>query len=227
MYIDLTNCYDHGIVFTNFTRYDSISFINNSAKMSGNSIYYNIPNSCDVVRDYTNNDSAAYVPYKLNYTQSHNFIGPAISTTPYEINLCSSPAKCDCRNSMNNTAYVITDDVMLGEFTHFNIMLCDYFNTAAEATKFQVYCINCNFKYTLSDGELLVQNGLSNRVKLLSINAKKDLDNNTYISLNISSAFTSEYKQLHATVTLALSPCNNGYLLTKYHSSVNATARMI
>ena len=40
MYIDLTNnCYDRGIVFTNFTRYDAISFINNSAKLSGNSIY--------------------------------------------------------------------------------------------------------------------------------------------------------------------------------------------
>ena len=38
MYIDLTNCHDHGIVFTNFTTYDSISFINNSAKLSGNSI---------------------------------------------------------------------------------------------------------------------------------------------------------------------------------------------
>ena len=34
MYIDLTNCHDHGIVFTNFTSYDSISFINNSAKLS-------------------------------------------------------------------------------------------------------------------------------------------------------------------------------------------------
>ena len=54
MYIDLTNCHDHGVVFTNFTSYDSISFINNSAKLSGNSIYFNIPNSCDVIRDYTN-----------------------------------------------------------------------------------------------------------------------------------------------------------------------------
>ena len=66
MYIDLTNCHDHGVVFTNFTSYDSISFINNSAKLSGNSIYFDIPNSCDVIRDYTNNDSVAYVPYKFN-----------------------------------------------------------------------------------------------------------------------------------------------------------------
>ena len=215
MYIDLTNCYDHGIVFTNFTTYDSIFFINNSAKLSGNSIYFDIPTSCDVIRDYTNNNSAAYVPYKLNYTQSHDIIGPAIAASPYEINLCFSAAKCDCRNSMNNSVYVITDDVMLGEFTHFNTMLCDYFNTAAEATMFQVNCIDCDFKYTLSDSELLIQDGLSNRVKLLAINAKQDLDKSTYISLNISSAFTPEYKQLFVEVSLTLSPCDNGYIFNK------------
>ena len=215
MYIDLTNCHEHGIVFTNFTTYDSISFINNSAKLSGNSIYFNIPNSCDVIRDYTNNDSAAYVPYKFNYTQSHNFIGPAIAASPYEINLCSSAAKCDCRNSMNNSVYVITDDVMLGEFTHFNTMLCDYFNTAAEATKFQVNCIDCDFKYRAFDDKVLIQNGLNDRIRMLSINSTKDLENNADIKLKIISFLSANYKQLTATLAITLSPCNNGYIFNK------------
>ena len=214
MYIDLTNCYDHGIVFTNFTRYDSISFINNSAKLSGNSIYFDIPSSCNVIRDYTNNYSAAYVPYKFNYTQSNNFIGPAIAATPCEIKLCSSVAKCDCTNDMNN-AYVIKDDVMLGQSVYFNATLCDYFNTAAEATKFQVNYIDCDLNYRLFDDEVLIQNEISDRIKFLSINSTKDLEKNANIKLKITSLFSPEYKQLTATLSLTLSPCNNGFIFNE------------
>ena len=215
IYIDLTNCHDHGIVFMNFTRYDSISFINNSAKLSGNSIYFNIPNSCDVIRDYTNNDSVAYVPYKFNYTQSNNFIGPAITASPYEIKLCSSATICDCTSSMNNPVYVIKDDVMLGESVYLNTTLCDYFNTTAEATKFKVNCINCDFKYRPFDNEGIIQNGLSNIIKILSVNSTKDLENNVNITLKITSLFSPEYKQLTATLALALSSCNNGFMFNK------------
>ena len=215
MYIDLTNCHDHGIVFMNFTRYDSISFINNSAKLSGNSIYFNIPNSCDVIRDYTNNDSVVYAPYKFSYTQSNKFIGPAITASPYEIKLCSSATRCDCTSSMNNSVYVIKDDVMLGEPVYFNATLCDYFNTIAEATKFQVNCIKCNFKYKLFNNEGIIQNGLSNIIKILSINSTNDLEKNVNITLKITSLFSPVYKQLTATLALTLSPCNNGFMFNK------------
>ena len=77
MYIDLTNCYDHGIVFTNFTRYSSISFINNSAKLFGNSIYFNIPDSCDVISD--NIKIILQCMFHINsiiYTHSHKINRP-------------------------------------------------------------------------------------------------------------------------------------------------------
>ena len=215
MYIDLTNCYDHGIVFTNFTRYDSISFINNSAKLSGNSIYFDIPNSCDVIRDYTNNDSAAYIPYKFKYIQSRSAIGSAVVTSPYEMNLCSSAIKSDCINDMNNSFQVIEYDVMLGQPIYFNTTLYDYFNTAAEATNLQVNCINCGFKYRLLDDEVLVQNGSSNRLEILSTNANTDLNNHSNITLNLSSSFSPEYKQLIATLAITLSPCYNGYIFNR------------
>ena len=67
MYIDLTNCYDQGIVFADVKWYDTISFVNNSA---GNSIYFNIPDSCSVINDYSKDNSAAY--FLTNYiTLSH------------------------------------------------------------------------------------------------------------------------------------------------------------
>ena len=211
MYIDLANCYDRGIVFPNLTRYDAISFINNSAKLSGNSIYFNIPDSCDVIRDHTNIDSAAYVPYKFSYTQSSEIIGSAVVASPYRIHLCSSP-NCD---SMSSSDCIIENDVMLGQFVHFNTTICDYFNVAGEATKFQVVCINCGFKYRLLDDEILVQDASEERINLLSLNADTDLENDTNISISISSLLAPEYKQLTGTLSFTLSSCKNGYLFSK------------
>ena len=212
MYIDLTNCYDRGIVFSNFTRFDAISFVNNSAKLSGNSIYFNIPDSCDVIRDHTKIDSAAYVPYKFNYTQRDNVNGPAISTSPYQINLCS-PAKYD---SINNTSKcVIKNDIMLGQPVYFDTAIYDHFNAVAEATQFKVICLNCGSKYRLLENKILVQNGSRGRINMLSVAADKDLENGTNITFNILSNFSPEYNEISATLSLMLSSCNNGYLFNK------------
>ena len=215
MYIDLVNCYDLGIVFMNFTRYESVSFINNSARFSGNSIYFNIPASCDVIRDVNNINSTAYIPYKFNFTQSQGLIGLAIVASPYKIQLCSSATKCDCTNSMNNSAHVIEDDVMLGQSLYFNTILCDYFNNAAEASTFQLTCIDCGIQYRLLDDKVLIQNGSSNRIELISLNADADLKDNRNVTLNISSIFSPEYKQLTATLSVILAPCNNGFVFNK------------
>ena len=216
MYIDLTNCYDHGVVFTNFTRYDVISFINNSAKLSGNSMYFNIPASCNVIRDHIKIDSAAYVPYKFNYTQGNNIIGPAITTSPYKINLCS-PAKCDLMNNTNSSSNkcVIKNDIMLGQSVYFDTAIYDYFNAVAEATKFKVNCFDCGSKYRLLENKILVQNGSRGRINMLSIAADRDLENETNITFDISSSFSPDYKQITATLSLTLSSCNNGYLFNK------------
>ena len=216
MYIDLTNCYDRGIVFTNFTRYDAISFINNSAKLSGNSIYFNIPASCNVIRDHTNIDSAAYVPYKFNYTQRDNIIGPAITTSPYQINLCSSIIY-DSMNSTKGSSNkcVIKNDIMLGQSVYFDTAIYDHFNAVAEATQFKVNCLNCGSKYRLLENKILVQNGSIGRINMLSVAADRDLENGTNITLYILSNFSPEYNEISAILSLTLSPCNNGYLFNK------------
>ena len=211
IYIDLTNCYDRGIVFTNITRYDTISFINNSAKLSGNSMYFNIPNSCDVVSDYSKNNSAAYAPYKFNYTQSRSIIGPPISTSSYEINLCS-PAKCGFKNG---TECVIKNHKMLGQSIYFNATVCGYFSAGAETTQFQVNFVNFKFKYKLLKGRILVQNASTDRINLLSVGADRDLENDSNIILNVSSLLSSEYRQLTATLSLTLSSCYNGYSFSR------------
>ena len=215
MYIDLTNnCYDRGIVFTNITRYDAISFINNSAKLSGNSIYFNIDKYCDVIRNYTSSSSTAYLPHRFNYTQSHNIIGPVIAATPYEINLCPS-FNCHLISSTNTSSKcIINNNIMLGQAVYFNATVCDYFYSVVDATYFQVNCINCETKYRLLDNKLLVQNGLKNSINISSVNADRDLENNTNITLKFLS-FSPNHKQLTATLSLMLSSCYNGYSFSR------------
>ena len=211
IYIDLTNCYDRGIVFTTLTENNAISFVDNSAKLSGNSIYFNIPDSCDVVRDYNKIDSAAYAPYKFNYTQSPEITGSAIATTPYKVQFCSS-TNCDL---LDSSECVIVNDAMLGQYMYFNTTLCDYFNGTGEAIRFQVICINCGFEFRVLDDEILIQNGSSNGIGLLSVDADSDLKTDINVSLTIASLLALEYKQLTGTLTLKLSSCNNGYLFSK------------
>ena len=121
-----------------------------------------------MIRDYTNNNSAAYVPYKFNYTQSHSIIGPAVTTSPYEINLCS-PAKCEFTSSTN---CIITNRRMLGQAIYFNATVCDYFNTAAaETTQFEVNFITHQFDYRLLENKLLAQNGSRDKINIISVGA--------------------------------------------------------
>jgi len=212
MYVDLTNCYDHGIVFTNITNYNTTSFINNSAKLSGNSMYFNIPKTCNVVRDRTKNNSAAYIPYKFHYNNQLDDIDPVIFTSQYEIKLCS-PDEHDFTNATNSyNTCVIEDDKMLGEIVYFDAVVYDYFNTVAKATYLQLNCSNCGNEYKLLHSNILIQNGLTNKISILSVNASDDLKTDTNITIDIFSVLSPLYKQLTATLSLTLSSCNNGYL---------------
>ena len=214
IYMDLTNCYDGGVVFTNFTKYDVVSFINNSAELSGNSLYFNIPDSCDVITDHSRNDSAFYIPYKFNYMQSRNIIGSAVGASPYEINMCSS-AKCNLMNSTNSSSMcVISYNKMLGQLVYFNAMICNYYYTAGEATYFEANCINCGTTFRLLDNRMLIQNGIRNKISFSSLNADRDLENDTNITVKFSS-YSPNYRELTATLTLTLSSCYNGFLFTK------------
>ena len=104
---------------------------------------------------------------------------------------------------------------MLGQSLYFNPIVYDYFNGVAEATMFEVRCINCELKYRLLEDVILVQNGSKSRIKITSITADEDVENDTNIILKISSFLSPEYKQLTAILVLTLSSCNNGYWFSK------------
>ena len=209
IYSDLTNCINNGILFNNLSNFSSIVFTNNAAGISGNSIFFNIPKSCNVQRNHTKSDSVAYIPYKLNYTQSHNIVGPPIATSPRGISVCS-PHKCN----FTNQSCLITEKKMLGQSVYFNATVCDYFNNVAETVQFQIKCINCGTKYRLLNNELLVNNKSPAKVSVMSMNAPHDVVNSTNILLEISSVLSDNDKQLSAGLSLKLTTCYNGFLFS-------------
>ena len=206
IYSDLKNCFNNGILFSYFSNFSSVVFINNSAAISGNSIYFNIPKSCDVERDYTKNDSVAYIPYKLKYIQP-NIVGPPIAASPYRISLCS-PHNCSYRNEN----CLLTEKKMLGHAVHFNATVCDYFDFVAETVQFQIECTNCDAKYRLLNNELLVDNRSPDKVTILSINAQNDIINDANMTLKMLSILSDDYKEVSARLSLMLSTCYNGFI---------------
>ena len=210
IYADLANCPNHGLVFRSLSDYNTVSFINNSAGISGNSIYFNIPASCDVVRDETSSDSVVYIPYKFTYTQRRDTIGPAVTTSPYEIKLCS-PADCSVTDNDRSTC-LIEGNKMLGQSIDFNASVCDYYNKNAEAVKFRMRCINCGSKYQLSMNEILAFNGSSNKFIVQATDATHDIRDSVNITLDISSVLSHEYRQFNATLSLTLSSCYSGFV---------------
>ena len=207
VYVDLSNCFNNGIVFNSLLNYSSIVFIYNSARISGNSIYFNIPQSCDVVRDYSNKMSAAYVPYRLNYTQSQSTVGPAVGATPYKINLCSA---YQCNLTADNC--LIEGQKMLGQFIRFNGTVCDYFNTVSETIQFQIRCNNCNRKYRVLADKLLVSRESLSEIAILADNINDDVVDNKNISLELYSVLSDNYREFSAMLSVTLSSCHNGFV---------------
>ena len=209
VYADLSNCFDNGIVFRYLLNYSSLVFINNSARVSGNSLYLNVPQSCDVVRDYANETSAAYIPYKFNYTQSQTTVGPAVGATPYTINLCSA-------NHCNGIAYncLVEGVKMLGQPIHFNGTVCDYFNTISETVQFQVRCNDCNKEYKVLNDKLLVNKGTPSELQILSEGNHGDAVEHRNITLELYSVLSDNYREFSATLSVTLSGCRNGFLFS-------------
>ena len=208
IYSDLANCYDNGILFSNFSNFSSFMFINNTARISGNSLYFNIPKSCNVQRDYTKNDSVAYIPFKFDYAQALNTIGSPIGASPYKINLCS-PHKC----TMGVKNCFIAEQKMLGQFIYFTATVCNYFSDIAEPVQFRIRCVNCT-KYRLLNGGVLINSNSPDKVAILAINSYDDVVSDTNMTLKVSSVLPDSHKELSANLSLTLTTCYNEFIFS-------------
>ena len=208
IFADLANCYNNGILFSNFSNFSSFTFINNTARISSNSLYFNIPKSCNVQRDYTRNDSVAYIPFKFDYAPAPNTIGSPIGASPYKINLCSPH---ECTTGMAGKNCLITDKKMLGESVYFTATVCNYFNDVAEPVQFRIKCVNCT-KYRLLNDDILINSNSPDKVSILGINSYNDVVSDTNITLKVSSVLPDNHKEFSANLSVTLTTCYNGFV---------------
>ena len=201
LYIELSfGCPHNGIVITSFPNTSNALFTDNSAGSAGNSIYFNIPQSCDVITDTLVNN--------FNYSQSPELVEPPISTTPYQISLCSK--SCNLTDDTISSCHLLNRN-MLGQSLGINATVCDYFDNVSETVQFYIECIDCNNTYRLSNNRVLVHNGLFH-VTFLAVDSNSDIDDRITLTLSLSSVLSDEYKQLTATVSIQLSSCQSGYV---------------
>ena len=209
MYIDLVNVdTNYCDVFKDISNVSNVSFSNNFAGISGNSIYFNIPQSCQIITDTNNKSSLLYYPTKFKYSQPVNTVDSPIVTSSHNIKLY--PPAIAIHNYSEND-YIIQQSKMLGEPIQFTASVFDYFNSIAEPVTFSVNCKTCGDDYSLSAYQITVHDHSIHEFKI-SPRAPSDIVRNTNISLTLLSALLPIYKSLNASLSIELSPCRPGYL---------------
>ena len=141
-----------------------VSFINNTAGISGNSWYFYIPTHCEVETNISCDVSILYLPCQFNYSQPVNGkmmhipcdldytllngTGAPIVTSPHKLRLFF-PFN-DGYNIPSNTGHNIyfSRSNVLGYPVKFTGAVFDYFGKLAEPTQFDVQCVNCSSSIT-------------------------------------------------------------------------------
>ena len=193
----LFSCPHDGITVTSLSSTANVSFTDNAAGIVGNSIYFNIPEACSIIKEV--------LIYKFNYSHIPEIIGPAIATSPHKVNVCSIAS-----NDTGETCHIPNGN-MLGQSIGINATVYDYFDHVSETVQFYVECTNCNNKYRLSNDKILVHRGLFH-ITFKAVDADSDIIDDVNVTLKLSSVLPNENRQLTAATSLKLSSCKSGYV---------------
>ena len=183
------------------------SFINNLAKIAGNSIYFSIPYGCQINRNISDKSSLMYVPSKFNYSQPIRSKYSPVVTSPYNIKLY--PPAFATNHSSND--YVIQESKMLGESIQYNTSVLDYFNNITEPVLFILSCITCGDEFVLSTYQVTVHDRSLNELKVFPT-VPRDVVNNTNILITMLSVLSPIYKNISVSLSIELSHCHVGYI---------------
>ena len=230
--IDLPyNCPTNLFSVINFNDY-MVSFVNNAAGISGNSLYFYAPTHCITEKYIDDADSILYIPCKFNYSQLVNGkmmatpcdldykllngTGVPIVTSPHELKLYFPFNEgYNLSSTSDRNIYFIKNNV-LGYPVKFTGNVFDYFGKPAQPTQFIVQCVNCSSSIVLPKTLLLVDN-----ISSLSVTFTGAYTENI---ININVTFTSavnSIKEITATLVVELIPCidHPGYTYSTAHKA--------
>ena len=228
-YNSFDDCYD---VFINDYIDYVVSFVNNTAAISGNSLYFYIPAHCIVETNYDYFTSVLHVPCQFNYSQPVNGkmmnipcdldytllngTRAPIVTSPHELRLYFPfNDGYNISSSSDHNIYFIRSNV-LGHPVKFTGNVFDYFGKPAQPTQFDVQCVNCSSSILLPKVHFLVDNITSLGITFLGAN----IENIMNINVTLTSVVHS-IKQITATLIVELIPCidHPGYTYSTAHKA--------
>ena len=203
-------------------------FVNNTAEVSGNSIYFYNPAYCKVDNNIT---SVRYSPCQFSYFQPVNgkmvqipcnldYIllngtGAPIVTSPHELRLYFPFNDGYNRTISNYNVYFIKNNI-LGYPVKFAGNVFDYFEKPAEPTQFFAQCVNCSSSIVLPKTLLLVDN-----ITFLSVTfTGAYIENRVNVNLTLTSTVHS-IKEITAILVIELIPCidHPGYTYSTAHKA--------
>ena len=207
-------------------------FVNNTAEVSGNSLYFYIPEHCEVETNISNDNSILYIPCQFNYSQSVNGkmmhipcdldytllngTGAPIVTSPHELRLFfPSNDGYNISSNSDHNIYFIRSNV-LGYPVKFTGAVFDYFGKPAEPTQFDVQCVNCSSSITLPKVHFLVDNISSLSITFTGANVESRVSANVALTSTVHSI-----KQITTTLVVELLPCidHPGYTYSTAHKA--------
>ena len=215
IYVDLIfNC-DINVFLIPISMNYKAQFINNSAGIAGNALFFSVPKACEVNMDINNVNSFMYIPCKFRYYQAVNGklldipcnfdynklngTGSPVVTTPHQVKLYF---QYSIGFNISPDAYFVTNNI-LGYPVMFTGAVFDYFGKPTEPTQFNVQCLDCSTYSLLKDYHLLVDN-----LTTLSITFKGDeiKSGRKNITVKLKSLFYS-LQEINTTLKIELFPC--------------------
>ena len=244
IYVDL-DCSHHTVgyyVIINTFRGGSnnATFVNNSAKIAGNSIYFNVPRPyifrssiCMINTNIHNYQSILHVPCQFNYSQLVNGkmmnisceldytvlngTGAPIVTSPHELRLYFPFSDgYNISSTSDRNVYFIRNNI-LGREIKFTGAVFDHFEKPTEPTQFniQLHCLQNEecFVYTLTNDNHILTHSIDN-LTILNFNFKGKRIDITHINLTVTiMSLVYSLNNINATLIVELVPCidHSGY----------------
>ena len=216
-------------------------FINNSAMIVDNSLYFSVPThlyySCGI-RKYNINDphSFLYVPCKFNYSQPVNgrmmYIpcnydytrlngtGAPVVTSPYELRLYFPfNDGYDMSFAIQRHNYYFIENNILGNKVRFTAAVFDYFGkpTVPTQVNIKLYCsqnTECSAYAIISDNHNYILTHTIDNSTILYVNFKGKRIDSEHINLTLALTSPSHTPNIiNATLVIELVPCtdHSGY----------------
>ena len=201
MYVEVLHCFS-GMIVNNSK--SVISFVNNSAGISGDAVYFQILSSCEPTSESDFLSSLRDLQCSNISTISTFSCFEYMRSSP--MNLISSDTSSCASNSVECFFNI---GVMLGQEISVPLKVIDYFNQTAEPTVFLFTSITDGYKLdSISSKFTIIQNDFSG----VSISGNDPGSSVRNITISLSTVKVSDQKHITLHLNVSLKGCHTGFV---------------